>query len=106
MKKFTAALWMFVWGMTVAGSVWAAEMQFEPANRSGSAPAPEYSEERKAKKEKVREPGFWDREYERSGLKGTSESLSQSTEKMGGVFSGDFFKNQSENYRARHPKTE
>ncbi len=108
MKRIAAALVGVLWVVAASGSAWAAQMNFKPANRSGDAPAPEYSEARVAAKEKKkqqREPGFWDKEYERSGLKGNFGKMQENMQGAGNVFNGEFFKNQEEKYRARHPKT-
>ena len=108
MKKLIAAMAAI---LLSAGVVWAAETNFKPAHMSGSAPAPERSavkEAARAKKQsEPRVPGFWDKEYERSGLKKTGDTVRQNAEKMGGSFSGNggFFKHQEERYRERHPKT-
>lgn len=105
MKKSAVASWVIVLSFA-AGSSWAADSNFKSSNMKGDAPAPEYSASRQAareKKQEAREPGFWDREYERSGLKETHAGWRKSAENMGGVFNGNFLKEQEEKYRERHP---
>ncbi len=101
MKKLIIAMAAIVLS---AGSVWAVETNFRPAHMSGNTPAPEMSAAKAAAHEKKQKaphvPGFWDKEYERSGFKKAGDSVAQSASSFK---AGGFFKGQEEKYRERHP---
>ena len=59
--------------IVTAGSAFAGETNFKPANMSGDAPAAEST--RPPKAPPSNEPGFWDREAKRSGLDRAGEML-------------------------------
>ncbi len=90
-----------------AASAIAADTNFTPANMSGSSPASSEAKSRQAAPQAQpasSEPGFWDREGKRSGLAGTGGNFGNNVKKMWGV--PDWFKNQQEEYKKRHPETD
>ena len=91
--------------LCIASLACAAETNFGPSNMSGNAPAAESKKIRPAESAaKSTEPGFWEKEAKRSGLAGTGDGFKK---KVGGIFGApDFFKKQSEAYKARNAGTD
>lgn len=69
MIKRMFSLSVFFAFLLTMGYAEAATSNFEPANRLGDTPAPEIkSRLKRAPRSVSSEPGFWDKEFERSGL--------------------------------------
>jgi len=110
--RIMSGVFAFFVASAFLGMAHAATMNFSPANMSGDEP---YQGEYKSRvkpgkffaKDPNKEPGFWDKEFKRSGLQGTGKKLKGF---VGGVFSsigrniknpGDFFQKQEGKYLAR-----
>ena len=98
-----------VWGLLGLGVIMsgmacaATQMNFVPANKSMNGATEKVKKvARPAEPAAPKEPSYWDKEAERSGLRGTWNGMGSS---LSHIVHMDWIKEQEQKYRERHPKT-